>query len=59
MLKKGKYSSGATEDTDYPNRYFILILTVPHTLRDNLKGRDSTTEQSLGENAAELVGWDY
>ena len=23
------------------------------------KGRESTTEQSLGENAAELVGWDY
>ena len=36
-----------------------LIATVPHPIRGNRKGRESTTEQSLGGNAAELVGWAY
>ena len=30
---------------------------APHPSTCNRKGRESTTEQSLGGNAADLVGW--
>ena len=35
------------------------IAWVPHTTIPERKGRESTTEQSLGENKAELVVWAY
>jgi hypothetical protein len=31
----------------------------PHTITGDRMGRESTTEQSVGENATGLVGWAY
>ena len=39
-----------------------IVATLKYIERVNWcvsKGRESTTEQSLGGNAAELVGWAY
>jgi hypothetical protein len=35
------------------------IARAPHPITYERKGREFTTEQSLGGNAAELVGWAY
>jgi len=37
----------------------IVSIKGPYPIRGNRKGRESTTEQSLGGNVAELVGWAY
>ena len=39
--------------------FLLLNEWVPVPLVYESKGRESTTEQSLGENVAELVVWPY
>lgn len=46
-------------NTSYSLLFVLSIATAPLPLKGDRMGRESTTEQSLGGNAAELVGWAY
>ena len=49
---------GVSVEHDVDRSYQEIPLNT-HPIPTCCMGRESTTEQSLGENTAELVGWAY